>query len=193
MASAPNTRAQIIEAAIQVLQSFGTEGLTMRKVAGEAEISLGNLQYHFKDKASLMAGLAEHYFAECSEMLDRYERAPSTGSREEDLNHLLQFLLGHVDHAEEITEMCRVFREMWALSSRDSEIHRQLNDYYEVTVDKLVALLLPFCSDEKAAKRFASFVLPYMEGYSITGGALPIQKNEIVQILTETSRDFFRE
>ena len=54
-----DTKAHIIQAATTVLKDFGTEGLTMRKVATEAEMSLGNLQYHFRNQTALMAGLAD--------------------------------------------------------------------------------------------------------------------------------------
>ena len=157
----------------------------MRKAAAEADMSLGNLQYHFKDKTSLMAGLAEHYFGECSRMLDGYEHTPPTGSAEEQLHQLILYLLGHVDHVEHISDMCRVFREMWALSARDSEIHRQLMDYYRTTIEKLTALLSPISSSQDSAKHLASLLLPYIEGYSITSEALPLEKKETAKMLTK--------
>ena len=193
MTVAPNTKDQIIRSAIEVLQTDGTEGLTMRKVAGEADMSLGNLQYHFKDKTSLTGGLAEYYFGQCSSMLDGYEHTPPDGSREEQLHQFILSLLDHVDHADHISDMCRIFREMWALSARDSDIHRQLVDYYQVTIEKLTALLLPISSNVESAKRMASVLLPFIEGYSITCEALPIDKKETAQILTALCQVFLRD
>ncbi|MEM8954710.1 MAG: TetR/AcrR family transcriptional regulator [Verrucomicrobiota bacterium] len=192
MAPPPNTKAQIIRSAIDVLQTHGTEGLTMRKVAGLAEMSLGNLQYHFKSKTSLMAGLAEHYFGECANMLDGYQHAPINGSAKEKLYQFVFSLLSHVDHVDQISDMCRVFREMWALSARDAEIHRQLVDYYRLTVDKLTALLLPISSSEESATHMASLILPYIEGYSITCEALPMQKEETAFMLTKLCSPFLQ-
>lgn len=168
-----------------MLKDYGTEGLTMRKVAAQAEISLGNLQYHYKDRSALLGGLAEHYFGECSGMLDDYRHSPENGEREEQLHQLVLFFLDHVDH---ISDMCRIFREIWALSARDEQIHKQMVDYYEITVKKLSSLLIPLSGCEKAAADAASLLLPYIEGYSITCRALPQTKEETALMLTKVCR-----
>ena len=193
MAPSQNTKDHIIRSAIEVLQAHGTEGLTMRKVAGESDMSLGNLQYHFKDKACLMAGLAEYYFGECSSMLDGYQHTPFDGSREEQLHQFILSFLDHVDHIDQISDMCRVFREMWALSARDSNIHRQLVAYYRITIEKLTSLLLPISSSLESAKRLASVLMPFIEGYSITCEALPMDKNETALMLTALCRGYLRD
>ncbi|MEM9281763.1 MAG: TetR/AcrR family transcriptional regulator [Verrucomicrobiota bacterium] len=183
MAPAKTTKQLILQSAIAILKQFGTEGLTMRKVAAEAEMSLGNLQYHFKDKTALMAGLAEHYFGECAMMLDEYQH--DSDSPEDQLRDVILFSLDHVDH---ISDMCRIFREIWALSTRDHEIHEQLTEYYRITLNKLTALLIPLCRDEKSAIRLASLLMPYFEGYSITFQALPQKKQETAEMLLEVGK-----
>ncbi len=55
--SVEDRRAQIAAAALRCLQQVGHAGLTARKVAAEAGISLGHISYHFKDMdAVLVAG-----------------------------------------------------------------------------------------------------------------------------------------
>lgn len=181
MPAAPTTKTHIVQSATEVLKHVGTEGLTMRKVAAHAEMSLGNLQYHYPDKAALMAGLAEHYFEECAGLLDDYRHEPRNGSNEEQLHRFIAFLLDHVDH---LSDMCRIFREMWALSARDSEIHRQLMDYYRLTFEKFSALLAAASDRQEDADAMASLLLPYIEGYSIAGEALPQEKSETARMLT---------
>ena len=181
MAPAKDTKQGILDAAIAVLQTVGTEGMTMRKVAAEAGMSLGNLQYHYKSKPALLAGLAEHYFAACASMLDDYQLGPEGGSKKEQLHGLVAFLLDHVDH---ISDMCRIFREMWALAAREDAMHGQLIDYYRVVLGKLTGLLTPLAGGEAEARRMASLLLPYIEGYSITFAALPESKAETAQTLT---------
>ena len=182
MPPAQQTRNHIIDAAISVLKTHGTEGLTMRKVASEAEMSLGNLQYHFKDRPALMAGLAERYFGECAEMLNDYQHTPEAGEPEEKLRNLILFLLDHVDH---ISDMCRIFREIWALSARDENIHAQMVGYYEITITKLSALLAPLSGDGNVATRMAHLLVPYIEGYSITFKALSEDKIETAEMLAK--------
>ncbi|MDB5666260.1 TetR/AcrR family transcriptional regulator [Cypionkella sp.] len=48
-------RKQIAEAALRSLQNHGHSGLTARKVAAEAGLSLGHLTYHYKDMAEVLA------------------------------------------------------------------------------------------------------------------------------------------
>lgn len=175
-----DTKTHIIESAIKVLKTFGTEGLTMRKVASEADMSLGNLQYHFKNQRSLMVGLAEYYFSECARMLDSYQHAPQEGIEEAKVRSLILFLLDHVDH---ISDMCRIFREIWALSARDSEIHTLLIDFYRISLERLTSLLEPLCDTHEAARSIASLLLPYIEGYSIAGEALSQRKEETADML----------
>ncbi|MEM9541680.1 MAG: TetR/AcrR family transcriptional regulator [Cyanobacteria bacterium P01_E01_bin.42] len=182
MPPAKNTKTHIIQAAIALLKVHGIEGLTMRKVATQAEMSLGNLQYHFKDKTALMAGLAEHYFGECESLLDDYQHTPIDGTTEEKLRNLIFFLLDHVDC---MSDMCRIFREIWALSTRDEDINIQLIDYYKVTMQKLSKLLILVSGCEKAANDMASLLMPYIEGYSIVFPALPQSKHDTMQILTK--------
>lgn len=189
MSGSQDTKTHIIESAISVLKAFGTEGLTMRKVAAEAEISLGNLQYHFKNQPALMVGLAGHYFDECAALLDAYEHTPRKGTAKAKLRRFVVFLLDHVDH---ISDMCRVFREIWALAARDADIHAMLVGYYRITLEKLITLLEPLCVSKEAAHSVASLLLPYIEGYSIAGEALTQSKKETAEMLVARCGDLCR-
>ena len=48
-------RAQIAAAALRCLQEVGYVGLTARRVAAEAQMSLGHITYHFKDMDEVLA------------------------------------------------------------------------------------------------------------------------------------------
>lgn len=52
---AVDRRAQIAAAALRCLQQVGHAGLTARKVAAEAQMSLGHITYHFKDMDEVLA------------------------------------------------------------------------------------------------------------------------------------------
>ncbi|MEM1213182.1 MAG: TetR/AcrR family transcriptional regulator [Planctomycetota bacterium] len=157
------TKALIIQSAIEVLKTFGTEGLTMRKVAAAAQLSLGNLQYHYPNKIVLLSGLAEHYFGVCERLLDAY--SPRPGDRRQQLRAMVMY---HLDHVEHITDMCRIFREMWALATRDDALHEQLMAYYRVTFEKLTGLIEAMGVPRKPARDVAGLFIPFFEGYSIT-------------------------
>ena len=91
--SAETRRKAIAEAALRSLQAHGHAGLTARKVAAEAGLSLGHLTYHYKDMHAVLAAafrLAAEAVQEAgrraliqpggtpSERLDRFLRASFT-------------------------------------------------------------------------------------------------------------------
>ena len=179
-ASSPtDTKTHVIQSAIEVLKTQGMEGLTMRKVAAQAGMSLGNLQYHYPSKTALIAGLVAHYFAECEKLLDDYEHKPA--SLERQLHALVLF---HLSRMEELSDMCKIFREIWALSTRDPQLHEQLMGYYRVTLEKLSGLIAAMGAKKREADLIASLFLPFIEGYSITAHAMPVTPAKTAKALT---------
>ena len=118
----------IISKAVEILQNEGDAGLTMRQVAVKANMSLSNLQYYFKDKTTLLTALTEHYFDQCIDLLMEYKLEVNLAKREEQIKAFILFFL---DHVEELSEMCRVFRELWAISTRNKNVEKHLNNYYK--------------------------------------------------------------
>ena len=57
--TAQATRARILNAAAQVIQVHGSDGLTLEAVAALAGVSKGGLLYHFPNKLALIAGMIE--------------------------------------------------------------------------------------------------------------------------------------
>jgi AcrR family transcriptional regulator len=51
---APDTRERILRATLTLLAEKGTAALSNRRIAAEAEVSLGSLTYHFPSQASLL-------------------------------------------------------------------------------------------------------------------------------------------
>jgi len=181
VASLHPTKTLIITRTLDVLKEVGMEGLTMRKVAQAAGISLGNLQYHYKDKGALLSGLADSYFTLCLEELRSYRPSKEQADPEEQRHELIRFYLDHVDH---ISDMCRIFRELWALSTRDPAVETQMNAYYRELGKTVTHLLLPMCGSRKAAQRVTTLLLPYFEGYSITHDTLSMSKQETGAMLS---------
>jgi AcrR family transcriptional regulator len=54
-----DTRSVILEGVTRILATRGLSGVTMRAVAQEADVALGLMNYHFDDKASLIAAALE--------------------------------------------------------------------------------------------------------------------------------------
>lgn len=184
-----DTKDAIIHAAIGVLKTVGMEGLTMRRVAAAADISLGNLQYHYVNKTALLAGLAGYYFGACERLLDEYEHRPGARLQEQ----LRALILYHLDHVDHISDMCRIFREMWALATRDEAIHDQLMAYYRAAFYKLVQLIEAMGVQKRQAKELAALLIPFIEGYSITIHAGLQSKAQTAKMLVRLCESLLKE
>lgn len=57
----PTRRAQLLDAAIDVIRRDGARALTLDAVAAEAGVSKGGLLYHFASKRALVDGLLERW------------------------------------------------------------------------------------------------------------------------------------
>jgi AcrR family transcriptional regulator len=59
-----DTRARLLDAAVDVVRRDGAQGLTLDAVAAEAVVSKGGLLYHFKSKRELLDALVARWLDE---------------------------------------------------------------------------------------------------------------------------------
>ncbi len=176
-----NTKTEkVLDVAFELLKSAGDHGVTMRQVASTAGMSLSNVQYYYKTKDELLKALADRYFNTCLEELKSVKPVESRATLEEDLERLLVLFL---QHGIEVTEMCCVFREYWAISTRNEEISNHIDQYYKEMVKILSDKLSPAAKSEEGLTKAVSFFIPYVEGYSITANAMPNNIQSITESL----------
>jgi AcrR family transcriptional regulator len=114
---APVRREQIVRATIRCLARHGYAGLTMKRVAAEAQVSPGILHYYFRDKAAMLAAAALRVTAD----LDRRVATEARGARDarERLRALIRACLRTgVDHRDFWT----VFIEFWGEAFHDRRL-----------------------------------------------------------------------
>ena len=75
-----------------------------------------------------------------------------------------------------------MFREIWALSSRNKELEIAVETYYKNYCIWTVEL---FASFFKQPERLISLLIPYAEGYAIMGTVLPLDKKKIIGMLMD--------
>lgn len=170
-----------MEAALAILKVSGVEGLTMRKVASAAGKSLNNVQHHFKNKDMLLNYLADFYFAQCYEGVAQYTPNNQVNDPKQALYEFVLFIL---EQSEHISDACLVFRELWAVATRNPELEDKLNQFYASSVDRACIFWNDY--DRANAEKAASLFLPYIEGYSIQHKALPVDREKIAELLSET-------
>ncbi len=170
---------KILDIAIDLLKSEGDYGVTMRKVSSLAGMSLSNVQYYFKSKDELLKAMADRYFHQCLEGL----RQQPVLNHKEDLKPFITRLLVH---GHEVSDMCRIFREYWAISTRNEVIQSYLQDYYCSIIEVMQQKLMPLAKNSHSLSLATSILIPFMEGYSVTAKSLPIEPELMATTLEKT-------
>ena len=176
-----NKSEKVIDCGLELLKERGDHGLTMRQVALKAEMSLSNVQYYFKEKNDLLTAIADRYFNECLEDIEKKPALASGSNLQSDLSKLLREFL---EHGLEVSEMCRIFREYWAIATRNQTIENYLSDYYRRLAEILSDKLRNASVSEKAVLTAVSVIIPFVEGYSITALSLPRNIDGMTDLLT---------
>jgi AcrR family transcriptional regulator len=119
-----DTRAEILRAARRVLATAGYARLSMRAVAREAHVAVGNVVYYFPSKRSLMhaviMALLAHYKVNAREYLRN--ASGKTGFAE----LLCWYMSDSVSR-----EISRVFRELWTMATHDPAIAKAMDRFYD--------------------------------------------------------------
>ena len=164
---------KILEESLNLLKNEGDFGVTMRKVSRLADMSLSNLQYHYKNKDELLKAMADRYFQQCLGELKAYPVI----ERQEDL---YPFLLKHLAHGFEMSDICRIFREYWAISTRNEVIEQYVQQYYKDMGGIIEEKLAPLSQDRARLLEAVSLLICFVEGYSITAKSLAINLESMV-------------
>lgn len=169
---------KILDESINLLKNEGDFGLTMRKVSRLTEMSLSNLQYHYKNKDELLKAMADRYFQQC---LSALEAQPAI----EQTEHLYPFLIKHLVDGFEMSDMCRIFREYWAISTRNGVIEAHVQQYYKDMVVVIEKKLAPLSKDNKSLIEATSLLISFVEGYSITAKSLSMDLESMAMTIEQ--------
>lgn len=169
----------IIQTTIQILRTEGAGGLTMRKVAKLSEIRLSNLQYYYKDKDALLEATIDDYFRKNEEQVtENIANLPKDIS----FTDLLRLILEEALIDGNSSDRCAMFREVWALATKMPTIDALVRSYYQQYNNWLCQQFAPY-SEQSAI--IVSLLMPYVEGYSLMGNALPISKEKVIEGLIQ--------
>ncbi len=128
-ASSPKGEERVVEilnAAREVLIDKGYAGLSMRKIAQRAGISIGNLSYYYKTKEAILHDLidavVEAYFEVWADIIQEDGKSDS-----EKLHKILEQVV--LDLGERHTT--HFFPELWALANHDEHAAKNVSHMYE--------------------------------------------------------------
>lgn len=147
----PDRQQLILNAAVAILGTDGASGLSMRAVAKEAGVSLGLVNYHYEDKASLIKA-ALHTFEEA----DLAITVPNTDL---DARSQLCDVLSRIVRPEFLTTDYLALRlQLWALAQADeefAEINAAAQRRYRQRLATLIAAAVPTINKKEANQRAA--------------------------------------
>ena len=104
----------ILHAARALLAAEGYAGLSMRRVAADAGISLSNVQHYYQSKDALIEALLLYTMALFQSKIDSISAAMTSASREERFLSTCDMFLEEI--SDPVTHA--IFFEIWALASR---------------------------------------------------------------------------
>lgn len=177
--TAQNRRDLILDVTETLLVEIGNGELTMRKIAVAADISLGNLQYHFATREALLLALLARF-------LEPYEARIQNTPRDlpEDMLGALTKLFEEALCLPNLDRCATIYKEIWAASSHSPEMQDALKTYYGRLLEFYRTVLTQVAPpDTMPAKinRAAAALLPLLEGYCVTKDAVDGPIAEIAQ------------
>ncbi len=152
----------ILHAARGLLAAEGYAGLSMRRVAAEAGMSLSNVQHYYQSKDALLEALLLYTMDLFQAKMDGISAAMTSASRTE------QFLSTCDMFLEEITDPVThaIFFELWALASRNAFASRLMDKMLareRKAIYKLIVGLNPAIGESEYMQR-AILMVAQIEG-----------------------------
>lgn len=132
---AEKTKRRILDAAVAETIREGIAGLSMRKIAAEVDLSLGNLTYHFPSKASLIEAMVDERIADYALLFQNVlERSGPTP--QDQLASIVRLLVEDLRNPE-----IGFFPQLWAHAMVDETTWRQMHKLYDVEREIFVAFI----------------------------------------------------
>lgn len=142
---------------------------------------LSNVQYYFKSRDDVLIAMVAQYFDACAENLRELTKESKAQTQRERIRFLVT---AGLSHGHEISDMCRAFREIWAISSRNDIVDQCLIDYYRRFADVIADYASHGDLDAAGRLKLNALLLPYFEGYSVTAPSLILDNSTIVDMMT---------
>jgi AcrR family transcriptional regulator len=159
---------QIIRAARDTLIRGGYHGFTMRAVAAECEISVGNLNYYYASKADLLADLLEIVIGGYLADFDNILSASDPRTPEQALEGVIHFIIADIGTRETTV----FFPELWALANHDANASKRMHELYakaRLVFDDLIPKINAALSKSEV-RQVSLFLSASLEGHTMFVG-----------------------
>ncbi|MFD6155412.1 TetR/AcrR family transcriptional regulator [Nocardia sp. NPDC060256] len=178
-----NTRERIVMAALRIIGTVGVAGLTNRRIAAEAGLSLGSITYHFDTQDDLLRAGLLTFIAEESrrftELADRFQ-AGEIGLEQAGA------LLGSIATDTSFGVDHTAWFELYLQAGREPELHEAANACF-AAYDRLATSVLQ-AMGVPAAADFAEMSVALLTGMQLRRLATGSNPDRLVEALTRFVR-----
>lgn len=157
----------ILEAALHILIEEGASAFTLRRIASECGLKLGNVSRHFPRKEMLVQVLLEELLMPSEGLVERNIR--KTGMAAEDALQLI--IEGSLDEIK-TKRMTHLFIELWAMANHNEFVAERVEASYHYVhqlIAQFVVQLNPKLSAEDAYA-VSVFISASIEGSTMLAG-----------------------
>jgi len=177
----------ILAAAAEVLISQGYKKLTLRQIALQAGITVGNLTYYYRSKEALLKDLLDNILHTYLDEMDRIAEA-SGDSPEDHFVAIVEYLIEDL-HTQRTTKF---FPELWALANHDAYAAELMETMYAQQRQALFDLIHAVNPnlDRQQTSHLALFVSSSIEGMTMFVGAGKKQEGAIESMKKMACKSF---
>lgn len=179
------TRRDIIRAVLRIIGERGVAGLTNRRIAAEAQVSLGSITYHFATQQDLLReSLLSFVSAETQRFTELADKQDLNGiSLDQAAALVAQVEASTIFDSEHIAPF-----ELFIQAGRDPELRAAVTDafaaYDRVAASILAALNVP--ASEATAKAVVALIMGQTLRRLATGSAIVDLTEPLLTLLTAT-------
>lgn len=182
-----HTAQAILLAAEKLLIDQGYHNFSLRKVATTAEVTLGNLQYYFPSKDSLLKAMLDNCI---QRYLDRFEavRAEAGADPQAQFHALISDIVRDLN----LKSTTVFFPEVWSLANHDdhaTEFMDAMYGKYRAVLIEVIAGLNPSLSPAQR-RRLALFISSSLEGHTMFIGHKKPWQKETPNIIAMATQSF---
>jgi AcrR family transcriptional regulator len=161
-------RAEIAHGLFQSIAKRGYAKTSIREIARETNIGLGQITHYFKNKDEILYAMTEEIFNRYSEMFFIFYRKHRKKPPRECLRLTIDYIFLKIASDK---DLIKVFEELWSLAQHDEYLFgalRQLYKQYRELVKKLLLEMWPGQKKMDAEiKDLAAFIVAASEGTAL--------------------------
>ncbi|MBO8165938.1 MAG: TetR/AcrR family transcriptional regulator [Kosmotoga sp.] len=173
------TRTKIMEAAIKVISQETIEGLSTRKVAGEADVNLAAIHYHHRSKEGMLIDLSR--YAINNYLLPKINRLFEKGLEPKDFIEAMIQVVNEMDEEHEDVLITLIY--LWLYGKKNRRIREIMRSFKSQIEENIKEELIKHMSKSRATrviKRLSQLLFGYALDLVISGESM--NEKEIADI-----------